>query len=115
MKDIYGHEIPIIEDEIMKHFDITMQCFDTKMRSEFGDTAAILEELHKDLAADNAAAAQAEYGRGLTMVSVPLSSLVDLLGAGDYLHVRVGPIYVQAKDNWNEKAHVIRNFINDQS
>ena len=79
MKDIYGHEIPVIEEEIMKHFD-------TIIRSEFGDTAAILEEAHEDLAADNAAAAKAEYGRG---PDIPFVTLENLRKARDRLHTLV--------------------------
>ena len=153
MKDIYGHHLPIIEEEIMRRFDITMQCFDTKIHGEFGDTAAILEEAQKDLAADNATAAKAEYGRrpdipfvtlenlrkardrlhtlvenndyskttlvdsvkvddGFTMVSVPLLDLIRLINAGDDLHSRVYPPL--AKDDWMEKADVIRAIISDQ-
>ena len=55
-RDRFGHVIPTIEDEIMAHFD-------TQIRGDFGNTPAILEEASKDLAADNAAAAQTDYGR----------------------------------------------------
>ena len=100
MKDIYGHKLPIIEDNIMGYFD---------------NAIVQINKAQKDLAADNAAAAKAEYGRGLAMISVPLSSLMRLLDAGDYLQVIVGPVYVQDKADWREAAGVIRNFISDQS
>ena len=66
----------------------------------------------KDIAADNAAADKAAYGRE-AMVSVPLLELVYLLGAGDHMHAFAEDDY--AKDAWLSKAEIIRNFINEQS
>lgn len=60
MKDICGHEIPVIEDEIMAHFD-------SQIRGDFGNTAKILREAHEDLSAENAAAAAEDYGRGVSL------------------------------------------------
>ena len=75
MIDFFGN--PIIEEEIMQHFDMAMQCFDTKIRGGFGNTPAILQEAQKDLAADNAAAAKAEYGRGLnTGLDIAIDKLI---------------------------------------
>ena len=77
MIDFFGN--PIIEEEIMQHFD-------TRIRGGFGNTPAILEAAHADLAADNAAAAKAEYGRG---PDIPLVTLESLVIARDYLHTLV--------------------------
>ena len=55
-RDRFGHVIPEMEKEIMAHFD-------TAIRGDFGNTAEILEEASKDLAADNAASAAEDYGR----------------------------------------------------
>lgn len=56
-RDMYGDLIPTIDEETMNHFDLLI-------KGDFGNTPAILEAAHEDLAADNAAAAAAEYGRG---------------------------------------------------
>ena len=88
-----------------------MRYFDTMIRGGFGNTPKILEEAHKDLAADNAAAAKAEYGRGITMVSVPLLALDRLLGAGDHLYALANG--ESAKTTWMIQAGAIRMLINE--
>ena len=98
MKDAYGHEIPIIEDKTMDYFDNAIEQ---------------LKGAHEELSADNAAAAQAEYGRRPAMVNVPLLELVRLLGAGDHLHALVDVDYARAKADWMKKADVIRALINE--
>lgn len=46
-------------DDIMAKFD--------KLIGEFGNTPAILQAAHEDLAADNQAAAAEDYGRGVSL------------------------------------------------
>ena len=55
---------------------------------------------------------ESKDGRGLTMVNVPLSSLVRLLDAGDHLHALADN--ESAKTTWMIQAGAIRILINEQ-
>lgn len=94
-------------DEIMSRFD--------KLIGEFGNTAEILQAASKDLAADNQAAAAAEYGRTHRETLAREAELRDqierLINRGTTMTGYVDLFYISVLEPWNEEVLRARKLI----